>query len=87
MRGDVVAADSHLPARRPDLAEHHADGGALARAVVAQQAVDFAGRHLEGQVVHRQLLAELLAEMLELNHWPGLMVPAMTRRFLMWPSA
>jgi hypothetical protein len=64
----VVPADLHLTASRPDLAQHHADGRALARAVVAEQPEDFPARHAQGQVVHGKPLAEHFFDVGKLNH-------------------
>src|SRR5207249_3068553 len=47
IRGDVMATDAHFAGGGPDLAEHHANGRALTRAVVAEQAVNGAARHME----------------------------------------
>jgi hypothetical protein len=44
----------NVPAGRPDLAQHHPDGGAFARAIVPEQAVDFPGRHFQAQIINRQ---------------------------------
>src|SRR5262245_59158740 len=89
MRSDFKSADLHLAARRPNLAQHHADSRAFSRPVVAEQAVNFARWHLEREVVHGQTLAETLLDVFELNHWLG-MVPLgiiPSKRFLMCPSA
>src|SRR5207249_8190497 len=67
----VVAADDNLAAREPNLAEHHADGGAFARAVMAEQAVDFARRDLQRQVVHGEALGETFLDVGEVDHAGG----------------
>ena len=52
----------------PDLAEHHANGGAFARAIVTQQAVDVSGGNLQAQVVDRESLAEFLEHVFKADH-------------------
>src|SRR5262245_5603409 len=81
--GDIKTADLDLSACGPDLTEHHADGGALARAIVAEQAIDLSGGNFQRQVIHSQTLAEFFLQVPESNH----LVPSRTRRFLMCPSA
>src|SRR6266404_64088 len=81
---DIKAADFDFAARRPDLAQHHADSGAFPSAVVAEQTVNLARGDLQGQVVHGQELAETLLDIRKLNHGFGI-VPS--KRFLIWPSA
>lgn len=80
---DVRAADADLAAGGPDLAEHHADGGALARAVVAEEAEDFALGNGEIKALDGLAFAEGFAEVAELNH----RVPPSSRRLRMCPSA
>ena len=80
---DVVAADTQLAGGGPDLAEHHADGGALAGAVVAEEAEDLPAGHGEIELAHGPALAELLADASQLNH----RMPPISSSLLMWPSA
>ena len=54
-----MAANFHFAVRWPHLAQHHANGRAFARTVVAQQAENFSALHSERQVVHRDALAGL----------------------------
>src|SRR5439155_20081559 len=86
-RGHVVTTDAYLSAGRPNLTEHDADRGALARAIMAEQSVNFARRHFKAQIIHRQALAEFFGNVLKLNHWLFWIVPSMARRFFMWLSA
>src|SRR5438552_16085879 len=64
----VVPANKHLSVRWPDLAQHHADGRALAGAVMTEQAEDFAMRNVQIQIVHRDALAESFMNSAEPNH-------------------
>ena len=54
---DVVAAYRDPAGGGRDEARDHAHGGGFARAVGAQEAEHFAGRHRERQVIHRELVA------------------------------
>src|ERR1051325_2435938 len=67
-RSDVVSANRHLSLRGPHLAEHHADGGALARAIVPEQTVNFAHGDSQAKVIHRQTAAELFRNIFESDH-------------------
>mmetsp|Transcript_55257 Transcript_55257/g.96836 ORF Transcript_55257/g.96836 Transcript_55257/m.96836 type:complete len:268 (-) Transcript_55257:469-1272(-) len=60
-RGAVVAVGGV----RADQTSQHADGGGLARTVVAQQGEDLVLVHVETQIVHRHLGAEGLAELVD----------------------
>ncbi len=67
------AGDGRLAARGPQQAQEHAQGGRLAGAVGAKQAVDFPGRHREGQVVYRGKCAaarqrKAFSEVVDLDH-------------------
>ena len=62
--GDVDAGDPRLPAVRLQQAEQQLDGGGLARAVAAEEAVDAAFGHGHGDRVDSQLLAEAAGQAL-----------------------
>ncbi len=81
---DIEAPEANFDAGVPDLAEHHADGGAFAGAIVAQQAENLALRHDEIKVLDRALIAKDFLDVFELDHWT---VPCISRRFLMCWSA
>src|ERR1043166_10428 len=72
--GHVVPAHANLAARGPDLAEHHPDGRALARAVVAEQAEDFSRRHAQIQLADRPPRPEILCHLSQFNHTLGITV-------------
>jgi hypothetical protein len=63
LHGDIKSADADVAASRPNLPEHHADGGAFARAVVAEQAEDFTVLHFEVKLVNREARAEIFLHM------------------------
>ena len=63
----LLAEQPHLAAVRAEDVEHHADGRRLARAVGAQQAEDFAGVDVEGDIGNGLDRAEALAEAGKLN--------------------
>ena len=68
------------------MAEHHADGGALARTVVTEQAEDFAPRNGQGEIADSRARPKFFVQMRKLDHH-FFIVPSMARRFLMCPSA
>jgi hypothetical protein len=55
----------------PDLAQEHADRGAFAGAIVAQQAKHVAPPHFQRQVRHRRPVAKPLGKIPENNHGAG----------------
>ena len=58
---EFLAAHSHARARLGDVvAGEHLDEGRLATAVLAHQSPDFAGRHIDADVVERGRAAENL---------------------------
>jgi hypothetical protein len=65
---DVEAANPNLTSSRPDLAEHHANGGALPGAIMAQQTVNLTGCDVQGEIVHCQVLAEFFLNLVEPDH-------------------
>ena len=71
LRGDIKSADADFAVRRPDLADHNADGGAFARAVVAEQPEDFAALYFEVEVVNRMLRAEFFLDVAKRDHGPS----------------
>src|SRR5690349_9009988 len=77
----VVTANVYQAAGGPDLAEHHADSGAFARAIVAEQAENFATRDFKREFVHGDARAKLFLNGLQRDH--GGSVPSMVSRFLM----
>ena len=60
--GDPGAEQRDLTGRRRDEPQQHPDGGGLAGAVGTEEAVDRAVRHGQGDIVHRELGAESLAQ-------------------------
>src|SRR4051812_5654162 len=65
---DIEPAHSDFSLARPNLSQHHADGGAFARAIVAQQPEDFASGHSHGEITDRLALAEKLGNISEFDH-------------------
>src|SRR5882724_5143938 len=65
---NIKAADMNLSPGRPDLAEHHSDGGAFSRAVMAEQAEDFAGGHAQAEVLDGLAFLEEFRDVFELDH-------------------
>src|SRR5207245_2195379 len=64
----IEPAYAHFASAGPHLPEHHPDGGAFSRAVMAEQAEDFASRHRHRQITDGLALAEHFGDVLELNH-------------------
>ena len=58
------AQDKRLAAGRFGESQEHLDRSALARAVRSEKSEDFAAAHGEGQVAHRDLASENLAQIL-----------------------
>ncbi|KAG1592198.1 hypothetical protein G6F46_014533 [Rhizopus delemar] len=56
-----------LPRARLQQAAQHADGGRLARAVRAEEAVDLAARHGQVDIVHGQQIAEAPGQALRMH--------------------
>src|SRR5689334_14847421 len=65
---DVVAANFDFTRRWPDLTEHHANGCAFSRAIVAKQSKNFTAWHLQIQIFHRNLFGEFFLNLVKLNH-------------------
>ena len=68
---DPVAEDPGGTGGRAEQPEQQTDGGRLARAVRAEETEDLAGRHREGQVVHREGGREALAQVLHAHGGSG----------------
>ena len=68
---DGSAADGDLPGVELQDAHHAAEGGGLTGAVVADEAVNFAGGDVQGQIVHRLFSAVGLSQMLDVQHNNG----------------
>ena len=62
MGGDVLAPQARLPPARPDQAQQHADGRALARPVGTEEAVDLAPTDGQANALDRRLASETLGE-------------------------
>ena len=58
----ALAGQLHAAAGGREQAAEHLDGGGLARAIRAQQAVDLAVPHLGGDVLHSRKRAEMFGE-------------------------
>ena len=65
---DGLAADGDLPGVELQDAHHGAEGGGLTGAVVADEAVNFAGGDVQGQIVHGFLFTIDLGQMLDVQH-------------------
>ena len=77
---DVHAVDLDRARRRPDEADQHADGRALAGAVGAEEGEDRARRHFDREVVDRGEGAEALGEPARPDDRPGHHTPPASAR-------
>ncbi len=66
--GEIMAADGHRAGRWLQQAGQHLDGGGLAGAVGAEEAVDFAGRNRQADIVDGGEAAEVFAELMKVEH-------------------
>jgi len=66
--GDIESANADFAFGGPDLAEHHADGGAFAGAVMTEEAEDFTLRHGEGEVADGGAVAEVFGDVVKIDH-------------------
>ena len=69
--GDVAILEQHLARGHREHAADQVDGGALARAIGADEAEDLALLDLEIEPVDRAHAAEMLGQRLKYEHGPG----------------
>src|SRR3954452_7695020 len=64
----IETANPDYPFRRPHLPKHHANCGALARAIVAQQPENLSRRHRQVQILNGLPFAKPFRHITKFNH-------------------